>query len=181
MSHMRGSINLMQFVGAELRSMEIAGKSRNVVVIPVDFNDISVTCNKETGEPNAAFVNLRAWETNEKFRSVCVERNKDKEGYTPPSHQLSVSYGEDFQKVAEMVAERRLRGTEKFMSCNPSDEEVKKAARYEVSNKQRIGMLHPMEPQPAQTFKGIAPQTTSEAYIPPTDANHATPDDDLPF
>lgn len=185
MSHLKGGINLMQFAGAELRSMEINGKLQNVVVIPVAYNNINVTCHKETGTLNGAYINVRGWMTNEKFRNACMERNASIQGYEPPSHQLSLSFTEEFTNAAFAAAERRLRATESFMKDKPTDEDIAKAARIEVKNKLRIGTLTPLESSPAPTYTGSAPSATTGGYVasPGGDGGSVVPSDldDLPF
>lgn len=172
MGNFKGSINLMQFVGAEIRSMEIGGSVRNVVVIPVNWNDISVVTDT-TKRPNAAYLNLRAWETNDKFRQACMDHNADKEGYIAPTHQLQNSYSPEFQEAALKSVEARLRKDDKYMSENPSDEDIKTKAKNEVSNKSRLGTLTPL----ARKQAALAQAASSGEWQPPT----ADPTDDLPF
>lgn len=182
MENFKGSINLMQLIGAEIRSMEIAGTVRNVVVIPVDWNNIAVTTDKTNQKPNAAYMNLRAWETNNKFRQACIEHNADKEGYVPPTHQLQNSYTQEFQEAAQKSVEARLRNDEKYMAENPSDDEIKTRARNEVSNKSRIGTLIPLSRKQQQTYVGQAEAAVAGEWQPPTpEQEQDGPIDDLPF
>ncbi len=181
MVNFRGSINLMQLTGAEVRSMEIAGAVRNVVVIPVVWNDIAVTTDKTTQKPNAAYMNLRAWETNNKFRQTCIEHNADKEDYVPPTHQLQNCYSLEFQEAAQKSVEARLRKDDKFMADNPSDDEIKTRARNEVSNKSRIGTLTPLTRKQPQPYTGQAEAAVAGEWQPPTAEQDEKPVDDLPF
>lgn len=182
MENFKGSINLMQLIGAEIRSMEIAGTVRNVVVIPVNWNNIAVTTDKTTQKPNAAYMNLRAWETNNKFRQSCIEHNADKEGYVAPTHQLQNSYTQEFQEAAQKSAEARLRNDEKYMADNPSDDEIKTRARNEVSNKSRLGTLTPLSRKQPQTYTGQAEAAVAGEWQPPTpEQEQNAPKDDLPF
>lgn len=184
MGHFKGSINLMQLLGTSVVSMEVSGKTMNCIVIPADYNDISVTVDKTTNQPNGAYLNFRLWETNAKFRQSCVERNSDKEGYIAPSHHFSNSYRELFQKNAEASAERRLRADEEFMKKERTDEQIKNEAKYAVNNKAQIGTVTPLERQQPIAFTGqAAPATASGAFVAPTvdkDGN-TLPPEDLPF
>lgn len=180
MINFKGSINLMQLIGAEIRSMEIAGAVRNVVVIPVDWNNIAITIDKDMQKPNAAYMNLRAWETNNKFRQTCIEHNADKEGYVPPTHQLQNSYSPVFQEAAQKTVEARLRRDDKYMAENPSDDEIKTRARNEVSNKSRVGTLTPLSRKQPQTYTGQAEAVVAGNWQPSTAEQSGTVDD-LPF
>jgi hypothetical protein len=179
MSNFKGNINLMQFLGAEVRSMKIGGTVHNVVVIPVDWNDINITTDKTTLKPNAAYMNLRAWETNDKFRQSCMEHNADKEDYTAPTHQIQNSYSQDFQELALKSAEARLRKDDKYMAENPSDDDIKTKARNEVSNKSRIGTLTPLARKQPQPYTGQAEAASAGEWQPPTENQEVK--DDLPF
>lgn len=182
MENFRETINLLRFVGAQLLSVNVDGKMKNCVVIPVDYNDIFVTMN-DKNEPVGASTELRGWGTNEKFRQACIEQNADKEGYLPPSHQVQVSYGENFKKLAIAAAEKRLRADEKFMAKGLTDEEIKKEAEYSVNNKSRIGFAFPLKKKEAAEFTGQAQQAAAGAFVPPAPGQdgHVSPEDDLPF
>lgn len=183
MGSFRGSINLLSLLGAEVVSMEVNGKVRNVVAIPVGWNDITVTMNETTQKPNAAYLNLRAWETNDAYKKACVEKNADKEGYIAPSHNMQVSYSETFQENAQKAATARLIKDETFMAKSPTEEAIAQQAKYDVSNKSRIGTLTPLaRKQPAQ-YTGQATQTSAGAWVAPAAGQdgHVNPDEDLPF
>lgn len=179
MGHLRGSINLMQFLGAEVRSMEIGGSVHNVVVIPIDWNDINITTDKTTQKSNAAYINLRAWETNDKFRQTCMEHNADKEDYIAPTHQIQNSYSQQFQELALKSAEARLRKDDKYMAENPSDDDIKTKARNEISNKSRLGTLTPLARKQPQSFTGQAEAASAGQWQSPTGDQNVK--DDLPF
>ena len=184
MGNFKGSINLMQLMGAKVVSMEINGKPMNCVCIPTGWNDIRVTADKATNQPNGAYLNLRGWGTSPKFRQACEKNNADKEGYVAPSHQLHNSYSEEFQKAAIASAEARLRGDEEFMAKNPSEEDIKKQASYAVNDKSRIGTVTPLERKEPEAFAGqAAPAQGVGGWTPPAvDAEgNVLPGDDLPF
>lgn len=183
MGNLKGNINLMQLVGAQVVSMEVSGKSMNCICIPVAWNDIYLTADRTANQPNGAYLNIRAWGTSAKFRQVCEANNTDREEYVAPSHQVSVSYSENFQKAAVAAAETRLRNNKEFMEKNLPDEEIKKQAHYAVSNKSRIGTLTPLERQQPETYAGQAkPAQGVSEWIPSmTDGDNTQPSDDLPF
>lgn len=183
MRNFKGNINLMQLVGAKVVSMEVNGKSMNCVCIPAAWNDIYLSADKATNEPNGAYLNIRAWGTGVKYRQVCEANNADKEGYIAPSHQISTSYSEQFQKDAVAAAENRLRKNEELMAKNLPEEEIKKKALYTVSNKSRIGTLTPLEPQQPEAYTGkAAPAQGISEWIPPMeDSEDSQSKDDLPF
>ena len=183
MENFKGNINLMQFVGAKVVSMEVNGALMNCVCIPVVWNDIHVTADKTTNQPNGAYLNIRAWGTAAKFRQACEANNTDKEGYVAPSHQLSISYSEKFQKDAVAAAEKRLRKDEEFMAKNLSEEEIQKQALYAVNNKSRFGTLTPLERQQPETYTGqAAPAQGVGEWTPPTENDENSQQiDDLPF
>lgn len=174
----KSSIDLLGLVGAQVKSDVINGKPVNLIVIPVAWNDISVTVDTN-GTPNHAYLNMREWETNEKFRKACEANHAGEEDYIAPSHQISVSYSEEFEKAAIASAEKRLRADATFMSKNPTDEDIKREARYAVSNKARIGYVTPLKRREPTAYQGVAPaMQATGAYIPTTEAQ---PGDDLPF
>lgn len=176
----QSSIDLLALMGAQLRSVEINGKPQNCVIIPVHWNCVKVTENKETHLPNHAYLNMREWETSQKYKDACMERNADKEGYVPPSHQISVSYTEEFEKAARLSAEKRLRSDSDYMSGHPSDEDIEREAKYAVSNKARIGFVTPLKRMEQPIFTGRAKSAQGVGDYAPFDGE-VNPGDDLPF
>ncbi len=168
MNHFKGVINLLQFPGAEVRTLEVNGTSKEVICIPAEYCEAYITRDKQSAIPLSAYVSLRGWLTGENFRQACIQRNTGKENYTPPSHQLSLSFSENYQKKAEEIICQRLRNNPEYMKNNPTDEDIRKAAHIEMVNKIRIGTLTPM---------GSA-SPTSET---PVDASTSATPDDLPF
>lgn len=183
MGSFKGSVNLLSLLGAEVVSMEVNGVVRNVVAIPVGWNDITVTVNETTQKPNAAYLNLRAWETSDSYKKVCIERNDDKDDYVAPSHQIQVNYGADFQEAAQKAAAARLSKDEAFMAKNPTEETIALQAKYEVSNKSRIGTLTPLAKKQPQQYNGQAASANAGSWVPPAPGSdgHVEPTDDLPF
>lgn len=179
MANFKGSVDLLKLNGAQVVTIEVNGKPQTVVAIPTGWNDIAVTSDTE-GKPKGAYLNLRAWETNEKFRKACLERDPEQE---PPTHQIQVSYREEFQNAAQLAAEKRLRADDSYMAKNPSEEDILKEAKYAVSNKSRIGTLTAMVKKEAPAYTGQAPVAATGAWAPPAvDENgNVNPGDDLPF
>ena len=93
----KSSFDYLKLQGAQVMSVEISGKLMNCVVIPVDYNGITVTADKNTGLPNAAFQNCREWETSQKFKDACIANNTDKPDYVAPSHSIEESYPEKLE------------------------------------------------------------------------------------
>lgn len=179
MSNFKGSIDLLKLKGAELRSIDINGTVRNVVVVPVDWNDIYVPIDNTTAAPSGAYLNLRAWETNEKYRQAAMESNSGKENFVAPSHHLVVNYGEDSTKKAIDSITERLKKDPTYMSTNPSAEDIAKKAKFTLSNAAQLGKLTPLQPKQQQTYTSAAPIANTGAYTPP--AMDASIPDDLPF
>lgn len=175
----KSSIDLLALVGAQLMSVEINGKKVNAVVVPTAWNDISVTADKTTGLPNHAYLNMREWETSQKFKDACMQNHLGETDYVAPSHQIAVSYTTDFEQKAVAAAEKRLRADATFMAKNPSEEDIKKEAKYAVANKSRIGYVTPLKPAAAPAYTGAA--QTAQGIGAYTPNNEVSPEDDLPF
>lgn len=172
----KGSLDLLKMRGARLVSIEIDGRPCNVVAVPVGYNDISVVAGQD-GEPRSAYLNFRMWTVPEAFKKACRDRNAEVDGYEPPSHQMKVSYREEFQERAIASAEKRLRADKDYMKSKPSDEEIAKAARYAVLDAAGIGTITPLQPQPRAEYNAPAPTAQSAGY----QSNEVDPADDLPF
>lgn len=174
----KASIDLMSLVGAQVQSAVINGKTVNAIVIPVAWNDISVT-QDTNGNPNHAYLNLREWQTNDKFRQACEANHQGEEDYVAPSHTIAVSYREEFEKAAIASAVKRLKGDATFMAKNPTEDDIQAQARIDVRNRQRIGYVTPLKRTEPAAYAGTAPAMQGAgAYIPTTEAQ---PGDDLPF
>jgi hypothetical protein len=180
MSGFRGKIDYLKLLGASLRSVEINGKAMNCIVIPVDYNDIFVSADKETGAPVAATQMLRFWEFSDNYRTKCMNNNASNPDYVAPTHKVVVSYGEEFQKKAMASAEKRVRANAEFMATNPSDEEIQKQAKIIVNDRSRIGDMTPLQPKSPQLYTGVAQVATGVGeYVAPD--GEVNPEDDLPF
>lgn len=176
----KSSFDYLKLQGAQVMSVAINGKPMNCVVIPISYNGISVTADKDTGQPNAAFQNLREWETSQKFKEACIANHQGEADYMPPSHQISVSYPQDLEDAYKKRYEELVRKDEKYMAGNPSEDDIKKEASNRLRNQQRIGYVTPLKRADAQVYNGQAPAAgTTGAYVaPPAEVN---PEDDLPF
>lgn len=176
----KANFDYLKLQGAQVRSMEINGKVMNCIVIPVDWNGIYVTADKDTGAPVAAHQNTREWETSQKYKEACIANNVDKEGYLPPSHQIQVSYPEELEKAYKKRLEAVVRADEKFMATNPSEEDIKKQVSYRFNDMTRIGYVTPLKKADAPAYTATAPMAQNAgAYVPPS--GEVNPGDDLPF
>lgn len=181
MASYRAGQDLLKLVGTRVVSMEVNGKAENFICIPARFNDITINADSN-GQPRSAYLNFNLWATNDRFRKACMERNADKQNYQAPSHELAVSYSEDFLAAACRAAEKRLRADAAYMAKNPSEEEIKKQARYDVNNRARMGYATMIQPKAAPTYQNVAPAATNVgAYQSPTTDQPIAPEDDLPF
>lgn len=176
----KSSIDLLALAGAELMSIEKDGKKMNCVVIPVEWNCVGVTVDERTGVPGHAYLNMREWETSQKFKEACMQNHQGEDGYMPPSHQISVSYTEDFEKKAKAAAMKRLRQDAEFMTKNPTEDDIKREAAYAVSNKARIGYVTPLKRREPIAYTGTAPSASVVGGY-ATASGEAEMNDDLPF
>lgn len=172
MANYYASIDLLRLKGASVRSADVNGRVMNVVMIPVDYNDIFVSV--KDGMPSSARLSLNMWQVNDKFRQACIEKNKDKENYNPPCNNIDVSYSQEFREKAETAAFNRLR---KSNGGTMSDDELKKAARYEVSNASNIGYMHERAARQPEQLGTLASPVSSQGYS----ASEPVTADDLPF
>ena len=176
----KSSFDYLKLQGAQVMSVEISGKKMNCVVIPVDYNGITVTADKTTGLPNAAFQNCREWETSQKFKDACIANNTDKEDYIAPSHSIEVSYPEKLETAYKKRHEELVRKDEKFMATNPTEDAIKQEANNRYRRQLRIGYVTPLKKAEPQPFTGAAQAANSTgAWVPPP--AEANPGDDLPF
>jgi hypothetical protein len=176
----KSSIDYLKLQGAQVMSVEINGRPMNCVVIPVAYNGITVTADKDTGLPNAAYQNLREWETSQKYKDACMANNTDKPDYIAPSHSIDVSYPEALETAYKKRYEELVRKDEKFMATNPTEDAIKDEAKNRYRRQLRIGTVTPLKRAEPQPFMGAAQAASSTgAWVPPpTEVN---PGDDLPF
>lgn len=180
MSGFRGKIDYLKLLGAQLRSVEVNGKAMNCVVIPVDYNDIFVSVDKQSGAPVAATQMLRFWEFSDNYRTKCMNNNASNPDYVAPSHKMVVSYGEEFQKRAIASAAKSVRANTEFMATNPTEDDIEKKAKMIVNDHSRIGDMTPLQPKAPQLYTGMAAAAVNVGgYVAPS--GEVDPDDDLPF
>ena len=108
MANFSGNINLMGFKGAKIFSnLDPQHPNQLFVAIPVGWNDIQLA-------QDGRYANARVFmaETNDKFRQACIQRKQqsgdDMTGYMPPSHQMEVSFTQEFRQRALEAARKRL-------------------------------------------------------------------------
>lgn len=174
------SIDLLKFVGAQVASVKIQGKKRNCIIIPAEWNEITIT-QDDQGRPSGAWSNLRNWEASKNYVQACKENHKEDENYRAPSHQTAIGYSQEFREKAEKAAYERL--AKDPQHAGKPEDELKKMARYAVNDKTRIGTMTALEPKQPQAFTGQATAVGTTDWVPPTvDENgNVMPGDDLPF
>lgn len=157
----RQSINLMLLRGAQLCSATINGQKVNVVMIPVQENHISVTVDPQTRQPKDAYLNLIADEPGNAYYDKILRENPKA---NIPSHMLYNNPLPDARKRLDALMEQKLRNDAKYMSTNPTDEEIAKQARYHVRRALYLGRAYSLGQQ--NEFRGTAPQADTSAYQP---------------
>lgn len=108
MASFSGNLNLLGFKGARVfTNLDEKHPQMAFVCIPVSYNDIQLS---QDGKYASARVFMA--ETNDKFRQACIQRKQqsgdDMTGYTPPSHQMEVSFSPEFRQRALDAARKRL-------------------------------------------------------------------------
>lgn len=108
MANFSGLMNLLGFKGARVfTNLDADHPQMAYVCIPVPYNDIQLSAD---GKYASARVFMA--ETNDKFRQACIQRKQqsgdDMTGYTPPSHQMEVSFSPEFRQRALAAACKRL-------------------------------------------------------------------------
>ena len=179
MSNQSTTFNYLKLRGACIRSVEIQqGKVMNCVVIPIEWNDIFVPV-PEQGAPTVASSRLSHFGVHENFRQKCINDHPNDPNYIPPSHNVQISYSEEFRNKAIDLTVKRVKEDAAFMAKNPSEEDIRKEAGYRVSNGSRVGYTYPMRKSTPSTYSSAAPIANTGAYTPP--AMDASIPDDLPF
>ena len=108
MANFSGLMNLLGFKGARVFThLDEKHPDMAYVCIPVPYNDIQIS---QDGKYASARVFMA--ETNDKYRQTCIQRKQqsgdDMTGYTPPSHQMEVSFSPEFRQRALAAACKRL-------------------------------------------------------------------------
>ena len=189
MANFSGNINLLGFKGAQVfTNLDPQRPQMAFVCIPVPFNDIQLS---QDGKYASARVFMA--ETNDKFRQACIQRKQqsgdDMTGYTPPSHQMEVSFSTEFRQRALEAARKRILGEHpEWTGADLEDPEHNidlRNAMYDAV-RCRLGSMYchqrtggqqsaaPASAQAAQGAQGWNPG--SDAPFPPQDQT-----DDLPF
>ena len=177
-----GTENLLAFKGAKLMTgLDDDHPQCLYVCIPVPYNDIQVS--RDGRYANAA---VYMQETNDKFRQACIQRRQQAgdpmDGYTPPSHQMEVSFSKDFRQRALEAARRRLvqehpewQSSEDL--CNPEHNAELKNAMYNAV-RLRLGSMYARirpsqsgQPQYGQTQYG-QPAAQAQQWMPETGGDY---------
>ena len=188
MANFSGQLNLLGFKGAQVfTNLDPQRPQMAFVCIPVPFNDIQLS---QDGKYASARVFMA--ETNDKFRQACIQRKQqsgdDMTGYTPPSHQMEVSFSTEFRQRALEAARKRLLGEHpEWTGADLEDPERNTDLRNAMYDavRCRLGSMYchqrtgngqqsaaPASAQAAQGAQGWNPDTP----FPPQDQT-----DDLPF
>lgn len=190
MASFSGNINLLGFKGAKVFSgLDQQHPNQLFVCIPVGWNDIQLA---QDGKYASARVFMA--ETNDKFRQACIQRKQqsgdDMTGYMPPSHQMEVSFSQEFRQRALEAARKRLLGEHpEWTGSDLEDPEHNTDLRNAMYDavRCRLGSMYchqrsgngqqsaaPANAQPAQGAQGWQPG--GDAPFPPQQDT-----DDLPF
>lgn len=100
MASLTGSINLMSLAGAKLLKVKSEdGKSEELCVcIPVGKSGITISKNERDAQHPYVNLNVALWPVSERYRQAIIDarvrRGDDVSGFTPPSHQMEVSFAE---------------------------------------------------------------------------------------
>ena len=177
MSAFRMSLKLLDLKKASVASVAIDGKPMNCVVIPCAYNDISITKN-EDGTINNAYLNMSCWPYPQKYIDTCMQSNRDKENYTPPSHEVQVNYSKDFREKAVAAAKMRILKEAAAKGETIEEDQLVLQAKNAIREASRVGQLTEIRPKEAAPFTGQAPSAGPvSAYVP----EEVSPLDDLPF
>lgn len=177
MSAFRMSLKLLDLKKASLVSVPVDGKPMNCVLIPCAYNDISITQN-EDGTINNAYLNMSCWPYPQKYIDTCIQSNRDKENYNPPSHEVQVNYGKDFREKALASAKMRILKEAAAEGKVIEEDQLILLAKNAVREASRVGQLTEIRPKEAAPFVGQAPSAGNiSTYVP----EEVSPLDDLPF
>lgn len=189
MANFSGNENLLAFKGAKLFSnLDPQHPNMNWVCIPVPYNDIQVSA-----DGKYANVSVYMQETNDNFRQACIQRKQqsgdDMTGYTPPSHQIEVSFSKEFRERALEAARKRLmtEHPEWTGMDDPKQNSDLRNAMYDAV-RIRLGSIYCRVKQQQQMQGTATAAQGAAAWTPPaTDPITGEPiqpqndNDDLPF
>lgn len=190
MANFSGSINLLSMKGAKVFSgLDPQHPKLNFVCIPCAYNDIELS-----QDGKYANVGVYMQETNEKFRQACIQRRQQSgdpvDGYTPPSHQMEVSFRKDFRERAMEAARKRIVAEHPEWQADPGMQQPDsnkdlKIAIYDAL-RIRLGSFYAKIRQQQAPVQAVAPAAIGQEWTPPSlDPITGQPIDDslddLPF
>lgn len=195
MADFNGKVNLLALKGAKVFSgLDPAHPQMNWVCIPVPYNEIELSA-----DGKYANVGIRMVETNDKFRQACIQRRQmagdPMDNYTPPSHQVEVSFSKEFREKAMEAARKRIVSEHDDWMSNPDmqDPEFNKELRNAIYDavRLRLGSMYARFRQ-QQTMQTAAPAAAGQpsAWTPPAvdpitgmpvQPGYNPDNDDLPF
>ena len=121
---------------------------------------------------------MSCWPYPQKYIDTCVQSNRDKDSYTPPSHEVQVNYGKDFRDKALAAAKMRIMKEAAAKGETIEEDQLVLQAKNAVREASRVGQLTEIRPKEAAPFTGQAPTAGNvAAYVP----EEVSPMDDLPF
>ncbi len=190
MANFSGSINLLGYKGARVfTNLDADHPQMAFVCIPVPYNEIVLS-------RDGKYANARVYmqETNDRFRQACVQRRQqagdDISNYTPPSHQMEVSFSKEFREKAMESAKKRLLTEHPEWVGEQQDPEKNKDLKNAIYDAVRIrlGSMYYQQTWQQENGQGYgqgyrqtyqqAPQGTSQWEGGEGGSNY---DDDLPF
>lgn len=188
MANFSGTINLLGFKGAKVfTNLDAQHPQMAWVCIPVPYNDIQLS---QDGKYASARVFMA--ETNDKFRQACIQRKQqsgdDMTGYMPPSHQMEVSFTQEFRQRALEAARKRLLGEHpEWTGADLEDPERNTDLRNAMYDavRCRLGSMYCHQRQSSTTPTAAAPAAATAAQGAQSwqEGAHfpAQEEDDLPF
>lgn len=195
MASFYGSIDLLKLKGARLLSgIDEKHPQMNFVCIPiVNYSGVSLQQNRD-GSGFRAQLPVNLWPVSDRYRQIVIQnkisRGEDVNGYNPPSHQMEVSYPQEFREKAMEAAKKRILTEHPDWKDSPEHE---KELKNEIYNAVRIRLgnitahIAQQYQQTAQPTQAAAPSQPPLDYVPPQYDNNGNPidesyeGDDLPF
>ena len=189
MANFSGTLNLLGFKGARVFSnLDAQHPNQLFVAIPVNWNEIQLS---QDGKYANAHVYMA--ETGENFRRACIQRKQqsgdDMTGYLPPSHQMEVSFSQDFrQRALEAARQRLLKEHPEWTGAdleNPDKNSELRNAMYDAV-RCRLGTMYcHQRPATSQTAPASAQAANGAQGWNPQNGDTFPPQDDdadgLPF
>lgn len=198
MASFYGSLDLLKFKGAKLLSgLDEKHPEMNYVCIPI-VNYSGVSLLKGHDGNMRANVPLNYWPVSERYRQAIIankqSRGEDISRFNPPSHQVEVSYSQEFREKALEAAKKRILTEHPDWKDNPEHEKELKSEMYNAVRIRLGNITAHVEwgssgyGSPSNGYQQAPAAQNAQPWTPPTvdaDGNEQMPygmeDDDLPF